>query len=50
MCDQLSAEQSRKKREKMAKVERTETRKRMTALKEKNKTHISSLLKHKCGE
>ncbi|MFU2088970.1 recombination protein NinG [Avibacterium avium] len=35
----LSAEQSRKKREKLAKAERAETRKRMTALKEKNKTH-----------
>ncbi|MFQ1023221.1 recombination protein NinG [Avibacterium paragallinarum] len=34
----LSAEQSRKKREKMAKAERAETRKRMTALKEKLKT------------
>lgn len=35
----LGKEQSRKKREKIAKAGRLETRKRMAALKEKNKTH-----------
>ena len=38
MCDSVSKEQARKKREKQDKQERLETKKRMTALKQKIKS------------